>query len=330
MNLKEDINFSLWCDFIQRDFLEEDFKKLLDEKLIYGATSNPAIFQNAIINSMAYEQQINMLQANEPKKIYEELAIADIKSAAHTLKPLHDANNDDGFISLEVDPTLCDDTAATVEEAIRLHNQIGHENVMIKIPATTSGYPVMKQLTALGICVNATLVFSPKQAVLCAKALDDGIKEYGKATKAVISIFVSRFDRMLDDILIQHKEEPSKTGILNATKCYHQIQKFENKNIRTLFASTGVKGDLLPKSYYIDELIFPDSINTAPLETIQAWKNIGSNEPTKIPLETVCDEYLENLKEYDIDIDEVYATLLKDGLSAFKVSFEELLNKVKL
>lgn len=225
---------------------------------------------------------------------------------------------------------MCDDTDATFEEAIRLHNQIGHENVMIKIPATPSGYPVMKQLTALGICVNATLVFSPKQAILCAKALDEGIKEYGKSTKAVISIFVSRFDRMLDDILKQNKQEVSKTGIVNATKCYHEIQKFENNNIRTLFASTGVKGDLLPKSYYIDELIFPNSINTAPLETIEAWKENGSYEPTDIALENTCDEYLENLKAFDIDIDEVYSKLLKDGLSAFKVSFEELLNKVKL
>ncbi len=329
-NLKNEINFSLWCDFIERDFLERDFKELLDKKLIYGATSNPAIFKNAIVTSNAYEQQINMLQANDAKMIYEELSTSDIKRAAQILKPLHDENENDGFISLEVDPTLCDNTMDTFEEGKRLHNQIKHDNLMIKVPATQSGYPAMKYLTSIGIAVNATLIFSPSQAIQCAKAIDEGIKEYGQDTKAVISIFVSRFDRMLDDELLNANLETGKLGIINATKCYHEIEKFKNKNIRTLFASTGVKGDALPQSYYVNNLIFPNSINTAPLDAIYAWEKDGSKEPSKLLSEDECDMYFNLLKDKNIDMQYAYNHLLKDGLSSFKISFEELLNKVKL
>lgn len=330
MNLKQKINFSLWCDFIERDFLEDGFKVLLEKKLIHGATSNPAIFQNAILTSNAYEQQITMLQANEDKKIYEELSTTDIKRAAQILKSLHDINDDDGFISLEVDPRLCDDTFGTVEEGARLHKQINFDNLMIKIPATPAGYVAMKNLTAIGIAVNATLIFSPAQAIESAKALDEGIKQSGKDTKAVVSIFVSRFDRLLDTKMVASGLEDSKVGIINATKCYHEIEKFENKNIRTLFASTGVKGDNLTPSYYIDELIFPNSINTAPLEAIKAWEENGKKEPSNILSEIKCDEFFQSLEDKAIDINSVYDTLLKDGLSAFKVSFNELLQKVRL
>jgi transaldolase len=330
MSLKQNINFSLWCDFIQRDFLENGFKELINQEIIYGATSNPTIFQNAIVNSTAYEQQINMLQANESKKIYEELAIVDIKKAAELLKSLHDSNDNDGFISLEVDPHLCNNTSSTFEEGKRLYNQIAHENVMIKVPATQSGYLAMKQLTSLGIPVNATLVFSPHQAMQCAKALNEGILESKRDTKAVISIFVSRFDRLLDEQCSIYNLELSQIGIINATKCYHCIEKFENKNIRALFASTGVKNDLLKDTYYIDNLLFPNTINTAPLNTIEAWKTSGSREPSSILTSLECDKFFNNIKNKGIDMKNVYNSLLKDGLSVFKISFEELLTKVKL
>lgn len=330
MNLKNELEYSIWCDFVERDFLDNEFQNLLAEKTIQGATSNPAIFQQSISTSPAYLQQINMLQANENKKIYEELAITDIKRAAQILKPLFDKDANDGFISLEVDPTLCDDSESTIEEGIRLYNQIGYENVMIKIPATQAGYKAMEHLTSLGISVNATLIFSPDQAEQSAKALNDGIKKSGKDTKGVVSVFVSRFDRLLDDQLSKKELETAKTGIINATLCYHKIQKIQNANIRTLFASTGVKGDKLQSSYYIDELIFPYSVNTAPLATINDWVESGSKEPSFIISEEDCKKYFEVLRSNQIDIDKVYNQLLQDGLSAFKVSFQELLNKVKI
>ncbi len=330
MSLKEKINYSIWCDFIERDFLEKEFQDLIENKTIYGATSNPAIFQQSIANSSAYAQQINMLQANENKKIYEALAITDIKRSAELLKPLYDEDANDGFISLEVDPTLCDDMMGTIEEGARLHSQIGFDNVMIKIPATQAGYGAMTHLTSMGINVNATLVFSPQQAKECSKALDDGIKKSGKDTKGVVSIFVSRFDRLLDADMIKKELDPSMIGIVNATKCYHEIEKFQNANIRTLFASTGVKDDSLAQSYYIDKLIFPNSINTAPLSTIKSWVKDGQKVQSDILSENYCDIFFEELKENNIDIKKAYNILLQDGLSAFKVSFEELLKKVKL
>jgi len=330
MSLNNKINYSIWCDFIERNFLEDEFQELINNKIIKGATSNPAIFQQSISNSTAYTQQINMLQANGNKKIYEDLAIADIKRAAELLKPLYDKNANDGFISLEVDPTLCDDMEGTIKEGARLHNQIGYDNVMIKIPATEAGYVAMEHLTSLGISVNATLIFSPQQACKSATALNNGIKKSGKDTKAVVSVFVSRFDRLLDDRLKELQLETSKTGVINATMCYHEVESISNKNIRTLFASTGVKGDSLTPSYYIDELIFPNSVNTAPLNTINAWLQNGKKEQSKITEEDDCIKYFEILKSNQIDIETVYNELLQDGLSAFKVSFQELLKKVKL
>jgi transaldolase len=240
MSLKEDINYSLWCDFIERDFLENRFQEIINDGTIQGATSNPAIFESSITNSVAYKQQLDMLQANNAKTIYEELALTDIKRAAQLLSNLHKNDSDDGFISIEVDPLLCDDAAGTIEEGIRLNSLIGAENVMIKIPATEAGYIAMRELTSKGIHVNATLIFSVEQAIKCAQALDEGIKESNKDIKAVISVFVSRFDRLVDGEFATKGLETSKLGIVNATKCYYEINKFANPNIRTLFASTGL------------------------------------------------------------------------------------------
>ena len=330
MSLKEKINYSIWCDFIERDFLENGFQDLINDNIIQGATSNPAIFEQSIRSSEAYKQQINMLQANERKKIYEELAITDIKRAAQILKPLYDKDANDGFISLEVDPTLCDDAQATVEEGKRLHTQIGYNNVMIKVPATKAGYIAMEELTSLGINVNATLIFSKEQAINCANALNKGILTSGKDTKGVVSIFVSRFDRTLDPLLENKELEVSKVGIMNAIKCYYEIEKFDNNNIRTLFASTGVKGDNLAPSYYVDNLIYKNTINTAPLATINSWIESGSKVESKTISEDECDLYFEKLSKRNIDIEIVANQLLKEGLSAFKLSFEELLKKVKI
>jgi transaldolase len=328
MSLKEDINYSIWCDFIERDFLEGEFQEIINDSTVHGATSNPAIFEQAISSSPAYAQQIQMLQANSAKKIYEQLAITDIKRAAQLMKPLYDKNNNDGFISIEVDPTLCDDMMGTIEEGARLNSLINEENVMIKVPATTAGYGAMKELTAMGINVNATLVFSTQQAKECVKALNEGINQSGKDIKAVISVFVSRFDRLCDEEFKIKGLETSKLGIMNATNCYHEINKYNNDNIRTLFASTGVKGDKLKPSYYIDTLIFPNSVNTAPLSTIKAWQNDGVKEPTKIATIQECESYFDNLKQNDINIENICSSLLKDGLDAFKVSFSQLLEKV--
>lgn len=329
MNFKRTINFSLWCDFIERDFLENEFGTLIESKTIHGATSNPAIFEQSLSNSDAYTQQIMMLQANNEKRIYEELAITDIKKAANILAPLYENDSDDGFISIEVDPTLCDDAMATIEEGTRLFSAIGYSNVMIKIPATEAGYVAMENLTAMGINVNATLIFTVEQAIKSTQALSNGIEKSKKETKAVVSVFVSRFDRELDGKLLSKGLEPMRCGIVNATKCYYEIEKISNKNIRTLFASTGVKGDAVEPSYYIENLIYPHSVNTAPLQTIKEY--IKKDLFVKSPLmsEEECDTYFATLENNGIDINQTGNKLLADGLEAFKVSFGQMLKKLK-
>jgi len=328
MGLKEDINYSLWCDFIERDFLENRFKEIIKKKIIQGATSNPAIFESSITNSVAYKQQLDMLQANSAKTIYEELALTDIKRAATLLDDLHKKDADDGFISIEVDPLLCDDAAGTIEEGVRLYSLINADNVMIKVPATDAGYIAMRELTSRGINVNATLIFSPEQAIKCTQALDEGIKDSNKDIKAVVSVFVSRLDRIADAELVAKGLQASKLGIMNATKCYHEVNKFQNANIRTLFASTGVKGNDLSPTYYIDNLIYPNSVNTAPLATIEDWLTDGSKVETTLISEAECNKYFDLLKSKGIKIDAIYNKLLIDGLEAFKISFRDLLSKL--
>jgi transaldolase len=328
MSLKEDINYSLWCDFIERDFLENRFQEIIQDEIIQGATSNPAIFESSISNSVAYKQQLDMLQANNAKTIYEELALTDIKRAAELLSDLHKADSDDGFISIEVDPLLCDDAQGTIEEGLRLYSSINADNVMIKVPATEAGFIAMRELTSKGIHVNATLIFSPEQAIKCAQALDEGIKDSNKDIKAVVSVFVSRFDRMCDSEFISKSLETSKLGIINATKCYHEVNKLGNSNIRTLFASTGVKGNELTPSYYIDNLIYPNSVNTAPLSTIEDWLKDGVKKETEIMSEEECNTYFEILEAKKVNMNKIYDDLLTQGLDAFKVSFKDLLAKL--
>ena len=328
MSLKKDINFSLWCDFIEREFLEGQFQDLIEQNVIHGATSNPAIFASSISNSFAYKQQLVMLQANNEKRIYEELAIKDITRAASLLEHLYEENENDGFICLEVDPFFSDDSEATIEEGLRLYNSIGKDNVMIKVPATEAGFKSMKKLTSLGIHVNATLVFSPEQAINATKALNEGIKESNRNTKAVVSIFVSRFDRLCDLKFASKSIPTGRLGIINATKCYHKINEFKNSNIRTLFASTAVKGDDLEQTYYVDNLLFPNSINTAPLNTIEEYIKDGKSEESEILSLEECEKFFVILEKNGVDIEDIYNELLNDGLESLKTSFKDLLSKL--
>ena len=264
--------------------------------------------------------------------INEALAIEDIKLAAQLLRPLYNESRD-GYISIEVDPSLSNDTKATITEAKRLFKSIGEPNVMIKIPATQAGYRAMTSLMAEGISINATLVFSPKQARASFKAMTKGIAK-GEAdgsckVEGVISVFVSRFDRLLDTQLESSGITPSKTGIYNSAKIYNMIEKNSISNIRTLFASTSVKGNNLPANYYITELMAPHSINTAPLTTIKAYLETGKQK-IALPIEDkILNGYFMNLEDNGFNMDKIYQELLDNGLQAFKDSFNNMLNKLK-
>ena len=330
--VNRDINFSLWLDFVERDYLKNEFSALIEKGIINGATSNPSIFASAIITSPAYKEQLTQLTGKTPKEKYEALAIEDIRTAAQALRSTYDEGNC-GYISIEVDPFLSNDTQGTIEEGKRLFAAIGEPNVMVKVPATNAGYEAMEVLLAMGISVNATLIFSPEQAKRCLKAMTAGIESFesdgGLRVAAMISVFVSRFDRLLDADIAREGIDVSKTGIYNAAKIYNLIEKNHMPSIKTLFASTGVKGDALPADYYIRELFAPHSVNTAPLATIEAY--IAKKETAaKLPLEdSEINGYFTRLSDSGFDMDEVYDTLLSDGLKAFEEAFQEMLDTLK-
>ncbi len=322
----EDLKFSIWCDFVERSFLDGEFVELINKKIINGATSNPAIFKSAILTSQAYKDDVKLLKNKNPKEIYEALAIKDIKKAAQKLLPLY-KKGDDGFISIEVDPFLCDDAQGTIKEGKRLFSQIDMPNVMIKVPATDAGYEAMTALISEGINVNATLIFSTKQTKNCLDAFSAGNSLFDgkKLPKAVISVFVSRFDRKLDAKLKTIGLPVSKVGIYNAIEVYKLIKGYGLDNVRTLFASTGVKGDDLPADYYIRELLLKNSINTAPLATIESF--ISSNKAdTEVKASEKTGDILNLLQENSIDLDSVCDDLMQEGLSSFKDAFKEILD----
>ena len=323
----KDLGFSLWLDFVEREYLQNEFHSLIEKGIINGATSNPAIFAAAITTSAAYKDQLVSLQGKSAKEKYEALAIEDIRTAAKALRGCYDTDND-GYISIEVDPFLSNDTEGTIAEGKRLYATIGEPNVMVKVPATDAGYAAMTALMREGISVNATLIFSPAQAEKCLKAMQKGTEEYTGKVNGVISVFVSRFDRLLDEKLTVSGVAPAKVGIYNAAKIYQLIEDANVTTIRTLFASTGVKGDALRADYYIRELLAGHSINTAPLATIESYIKSPSNSP-KLPISPEeIREYFVQVKEAGVDMDDIYDSLLTDGLTAFEKAFAEMLESI--
>jgi transaldolase len=320
--------FSLWADFIERTFLDEGFKELIAQGIINGATSNPAIFKNAILTSSAYKEQLSTLTDLSPKEKYEAVALFDIQKAADILRPLYD-EGDDGYVSIEVDPFLCDDTEATVQEGIRLFETINRPNVMIKVPATDAGYKAMEALASRGIPVNATLIFSTEQALQCANAFVAAASKCIEAVDTVISVFVSRIDRAIDPQLQAHGIEPGLMGIMNAAEIYTKVESLNVPKCRVLFASTGVKGDDLRASYYIDELLATNSINTAPIATIDAYVARG-DKTIKLPLSTEkIETHKQKVKDAGVDMDTVIQGQICEGLDAFKSAFDDILNALE-
>jgi len=320
----EDLKFSLWADFIERDYLDNEFKDLINEGVINGATSNPAIFKNAILTSPAYKEQLSSLGSLSPKEKYEAVAMYDITKAADILKPLFD-KGDDGYVSIEVDPFLCDDAAATIAEGKRLFASIGRENVMIKVPATKAGYEAMEELVASGIPVNATLIFKKEQAIECANAFKLGVQRCGKSINTVISIFVSRVDRALDAQLQGLGIEVALSGIYNTADIYNEIIKMDVAGCRALFASTGVKDDSLVAHYYIDELLAFNSVNTAPIDTIKAFHADGKKKKALPISDEVISKHFQRISQAGIDFEAVLDKQIKDGLVAFEDAFKEIL-----
>ncbi|MCY4117751.1 MAG: transaldolase [Caldilineaceae bacterium] len=339
---------SIWLDFIRRSFLDSGELNELVEQGLRGVTSNPSIFQKAITASTDYDAAIERLvdEGSSVNDIYETLAIQDIRRACDILQPVYQGSDGgDGYVSLEVNPKLAYDTEGTVMEARRLSSMVDRANVMIKVPATPQGIPAIETLIGEGINVNVTLIFSLQQYEDSAMAYIHGLEKLGGAhvdlsrVASVASFFVSRVDGKVDPRLgeIGNNELQGKIAIANARNAYHRFSEIFSgprweklaaqgaRVQRPLWGSTSTKNPDFPDTLYVDALIGPHTVNTVPPETLEAFLDHGSTVRTvDADVEEVRSQ-LAQLAELGIDLDEITAQLMVDGVEAFADSFDELM-----
>ncbi|MBD2388397.1 transaldolase [Cylindrospermum sp. FACHB-282] len=358
---------SIWMDNLSRDIIQSgELKDLVENQGISGITSNPAIFEKAIAGNAIYDADIAAaVRAGLPTyKIYESLVFADIRNACDILRPVYEATNRlDGYVSIEVPPTIAEDTQATITEARRYFSEIGRENVMIKIPGTAAGLPAVEVAIAEGINVNITLLFSVSSYINTAWAYIRGLETRASEGKdiskiaSVASFFLSRIDnnidakidaklkRGVDDITQQAKLQAvrGKIAIANAKIAYQEYKQIIHsdrwqalaaigaKVQRLLWASTSTKDPNYSDVMYVNELIGPDTVNTLPPATIKAC---ADHCDVANSLETRTQEayrLIESLKDPDIniDIDAVMDELLIEGIDKFIKPFQSLMNSLE-
>ena len=354
---------SPWYDYIRRGLISSgDLKELIDNDGLKGVTSNPAIFEKAIAGSTDYDPSLKQIASDvtSVKEIYETLATRDIQDAADLMLEVYEATDrHDGYVSFEVSPDLAFDTAGTIEEAIRLHKAVSRENVLIKVPATDEGVPAIEHLLSQGININVTLLFSVKMYEKVAWAYISGLEKLaasgGDLSKAssVASFFISRVDSLIDGILEEKLKSATrsrdraslrslmgKVAIANAKYAYHcysdifssdRFKALERKGAkaqRLLWASTGTKNPKYPDTYYVDELIGPNTVNTMPADTYNAFRDHGQVRPALLEGLDEAFESLELLADCGIDIETASDELLKDGAKKFVDAFEQLMHVI--
>jgi transaldolase len=353
---------SIWLDYIRRDLIASGgLRRLIEEDGLRGMTSNPSIFEKAIADSHDYDEDIRALalKGKDAEAIYEALSQRDVQSAADEFRPLYDrTDGKDGYVSLEVNPHLAHDTHGTTEEARRLWAALNRPNVFIKVPATTEGLPAIRQLLGEGINVNVTLLFALPRYRQVAEAYLAGIETraaQGKPVKQVASVasfFVSRIDTLVDALLEEliaqggrkadlAKKLRGQVAIASAKMAYQIYQEISGgdrfKKLaaqgarvqRLLWASTGTKNPDYRDVKYVEALIGPDTVNTAPLETLDAYRDHG--EP-KARLENDVGEaarVLKRLPELGITLDQVTQQLEDEGVEKFNQPFDKLIAAVE-
>ncbi len=344
---------AVWLDYIRRSFIEGGDLQNFIEKGVRGVTSNPAIFEKAIAGSDDYDDDIKRL-ADEGKsvsEIYEALAVADIRQAADLLRLLYEQTDGlDGYVSLEVSPTLAHDTNGTIADAKRLFDVVGRPNVMIKIPATPAGIPAIETVIASGISVNVTLIFSLTQYEAAAEAYIKGLERLldagGKLSKtaSVASFFISRVDTAVDSLLekLGNSDLKGKIAVDNAKLAYARFrERFSGERWdrlsqagarvqRTLWASTGTKDPGYPDTLYVDCLIGPDTVNTMPPATLQAFIDHGQVAITVDKDLEGSRSRLTRLAEVGVNLDSITKKLLDEGVAAFAKPFESLMHSIEI
>ncbi|MDA1278955.1 MAG: transaldolase [Chloroflexi bacterium] len=346
---------SIWLDSISRDMLRSGGLQEFVDLGVTGVTSNPSIFDKAIADSDIYDESILEYAEGgaDPQSIFERLAVDDIRDAADVLRPVYDgAGRRDGFVSIEVSPTLADDTDGTVNEAHRLWDAIDRPNVMIKVPGTAAGLPAIKALISEGINVNVTLLFAIDAYRAAANAYIEGLSAYAKSGRgntgsvaSVASFFVSRVDTSVDNALPEGHDLRGKIGIANAKAAYAEFGEMFDRKLggggsffplhttgaqvqRPLWASTGVKNPNYPDTLYIDGLMGPDTVNTVPEATMKALLDHGK---PGVELTRGLDQarsQLNALSEAGVSLSAITDDLLTAGVKAFADSYASLLGRI--
>jgi len=353
---------SIWLDNIQRnDLTNGTLKRMIYQDGLSGLTSNPTIFLKAITGGKEYDEQIGKLveEGKSAEQIYDRLTMDDIKEACKIMMPVfNDTNGDDGFVSIELDPRIAYDAEKSIAEATRFFTEIDLPNLMVKVPGTSEGIPVVRKLTSEGFNVNVTLLFSSEQYEKVALAYIEGLEERAGQNKdishinSVASFFVSRIDSKIDlkiDALIEGANDPTVKGELKklrgraaievAKVTYGKFKKlffgasFENlkakgaKVQRPLWASTSTKDPIYSDVKYVDSLIGAHTVNTLPPATIEAFRDHGVLRLTlkeeDMELSAIV---LEKIRAVGIDMESVYQELLDEGVKAFEKSYIELIN----
>jgi transaldolase / glucose-6-phosphate isomerase len=359
-----DYGQAVWLDFLARGFIAEGgLRKLVEQDGLSGVTSNPSIFEKAIAESPEYDSSLKEMLAEDDfdvTKLYERLAIEDIRHAAAELRPVFAATNgSDGFVSLEVSPYLAMSTEATVAEALRLWRALGRDNVMIKVPATRAGLPAIRQLIGQGVNVNITLLFSRKVYEQVVEAYLAGLEQLlarggdpGRVA-SVASFFVSRIDVAVDKLIDERLRQggagdqdgalaaiQGKVAVANAKLAYQSYkrlfagarwEKLRAKGARVqrlLWASTGTKNKRYSDVLYVEELIAPDTVNTMPPATMDAFRDHGK---PRLSLEEDIDraeQVMAVLNRAGISIDAVTGRLVEEGVQLFADAFDKLLGAI--
>ena len=343
---------SVWIDSLSRASIRGGhLQGLIDDYAVVGATSNPTIFQTAMSEGDAYDEQLRELADRDASDAFWALAVRDIKDACDLFAPVFEATGGrDGYVSLEVDPTLAYETLQTFGEAIDLHETVDKPNLLVKIPATKPGLAAIEDVIAQGHSINVTLIFSLRRYAEVAESYIRGLERLVAAggdprgVASVASFFVSRIDteadRQLDEIG-GHDELKGKLAIANARLAYEHYKKtfagprwefLAGKGAtpqRVLWASTSTKNPAYPDTLYVDELIGPDTVNTMPQQTIDAYQDHGDPKPR---LEQDLEEahaLIERLAAAGVSYEDVTDTLEREGVQKFSDSFTQLLDGLR-
>ncbi len=343
---------SIWLDYIRRDMIVSgELQRLIEEDGLRGMTSNPAIFEKAIVESHDYDADIRAqtLAGKPAKAIYETISQCDVQSAADVFHPVYVSTGGiDGYVSLEVNPHLAHDTAGTIDEARRLWRSLNRPNVFIKVPATVEGLPAIRQLICEGINVNVTLIFGLPRYRQVAEAFIAGLEARAvqgspvNHIASVASFFVSRIDALIDPLLEKHGDPVAKSicgevAVASAKTAYQFYKEIFGSDRfaklaaqgaqvqRLLWASTGTKNPAYSDVKYIEALIGPDTVNTIPLETLIAYRDRGNPESRLEKDAGVAAHILKRLPELGIDIDQITQQLEDEGVAKFNKPFDELM-----